>query len=78
MRKEMLITKIVSDNYQQKLWQEMISDTQLSGEIMTGNYELVYYVAENVEIIVMLAYQNHLGTIWIQYLRVVQWKVCEN
>jgi hypothetical protein len=40
----------------------MISDAQLSGEIMTGNYELVYYVAENVEIIVILAYQNHLGT----------------
>ena len=31
-------------------------DTKLSGEIITGNYELVYYVAENVEIIGILAY----------------------
>ena len=31
-------------------------DAQLSGEIITGNYELVYYVAENVGIIGILAY----------------------
>ena len=31
-------------------------DTELSEETMTGNYELVYYVAENVEIIGILAY----------------------
>ena len=31
-------------------------DTQLSGEIITGNYELVYYVSENVGIIGILAY----------------------
>ena len=31
-------------------------DTKLSGEIITGNYELVYYVAENVGIIGILAY----------------------
>ena len=29
---------------------------QLSGEIITVNYELVYYVAENVVIIGILAY----------------------
>ena len=31
-------------------------DTKLPGEIITGNYELVYYVAENVGIIGILAY----------------------
>ena len=31
-------------------------DTKLSGEIITGNYELVYYVAENVVIIGILPY----------------------
>ena len=31
-------------------------DTKLSGEIMTRNYELVYYVAPNVGIIGILAY----------------------
>ena len=31
-------------------------DTKLSGEIIPGNYELVYYVAENVGIIGILAY----------------------
>ena len=29
-------------------------DTKLSGEIMTRNYQLVYYVAENVRIIGIL------------------------
>ena len=33
-RKERLITKIMSDNYEQKLLQE----------IMTGNYQLVYII----------------------------------
>ena len=42
--------------YEDKLWHEIISDAQLSGEIITGNYELVYYVAENVGIIGILAY----------------------
>ena len=36
-RKERLITKIMTRNYQQKL----------SAEIMRRNYDLVYYVAEN-------------------------------
>ena len=31
-------------------------DTKLSGEIITGNYELVYNVAENVGIIGILTY----------------------
>ena len=31
-------------------------DTKLSGEIITANYELVYYVAENVGIIGILPY----------------------
>ena len=31
-------------------------DTKLSGEIITGNYELVYYIVENVGIIGILAY----------------------
>ena len=44
------------DNYEQKLWNKIISDALLSGDIMTGNYELVYYVAENVAIIGILAY----------------------
>ena len=38
-------------NYNTKL-----SASKLSGEIITGNYELVYYVAENVGIIGILAY----------------------
>ena len=38
-------------NYDTKL-----SASKSSGEIITGNYELVYYVAENVEIIGILAY----------------------
>ena len=38
-------------NYDTKL-----SASKLSGEIMTGNYQLVYYVAENVGIIGILAY----------------------
>ena len=33
-------------NYDTKLWASI-----LSGEIIRGNYELVYYVAENVRII---------------------------
>ena len=33
-------------------------DTKLSEEIMTQNYELVYYVAENVGIIGILAYSK--------------------
>ena len=51
MKKDSLITKNMHDNYEEKLWHEIISDAQLSGEIITGNYELVYYVAENVGII---------------------------
>ena len=31
-------------------------DTKLSGEIISGNYELVYYVTENVGIIRILSY----------------------
>jgi hypothetical protein len=31
-------------------------DAQLSAEIMTRNYQIVYYVAENVGIIGILAY----------------------
>ena len=38
-------------NYNTKL-----SASKLSGEIITGNYQLVYYVAENVGIIGILAY----------------------
>ena len=38
-------------NYDTKL-----SASKLSGEIITGNYELVYYVAENIGIIGILAY----------------------
>ena len=38
-------------NYDTKL-----SASRLSGEIITGNYQLVYYVAENVGIIGILAY----------------------
>jgi hypothetical protein len=34
-------------------------DTKLSGEIITGNYELVYYVSENVGIIEILAYPKN-------------------
>ena len=37
-------------------------DTKLSGEIITGNYELVYYVAENVGIIGILAYPTIFQT----------------
>ena len=37
-------------NYQEKF------STKLSGEIITRNYQLVYYVAENVGIIGILAY----------------------
>ena len=40
----------MSRNYQQKLLQEII----------TGNYQLVYYVTENVEIIGILAYPKSL------------------
>ena len=38
-------------NYDTKL-----SASKLSEEIITGNYQLVYYVAENVGIIGILAY----------------------
>ena len=38
-------------NYDTKL-----SASKLSGQIMTGNYQLVYYVVENVGIIGILAY----------------------
>ena len=41
----------MSKNYDTKL-----SASLLSGEIMTGNYQLVYNVAENVGIIGILAY----------------------
>ena len=37
-------------------------DTKLSGEIMTRNYQLVHYVAENVGIIGILAYTKHEST----------------
>ena len=40
-------------NYDTKL-----SASKLSGEIITENYQLVYYVAENVGIIGILAYPN--------------------
>ena len=36
-------------------------NTILSGEIITGNYELVYYVAENVGIIGILAYPKSVS-----------------
>ena len=36
-------------------------DTNLCGEIITGNYELVYNNAENVEIIGILAYPKNLS-----------------
>ena len=38
-------------NYDTKL-----SASKLSGKIITGNYQLVYHVAENVGIIGILAY----------------------
>ena len=41
----------MSRNYDTKL-----SAIKLSREIMTGNYELVYHIAENVGIIGILAY----------------------
>ena len=44
-------------NYDTKL-----SASKLSGEIITGNYEMVYYVAENVGIIGILAYPKKLFT----------------
>ena len=47
-------------NYQEKLWHEIISDALLSGEIITRNYELVYYVVENVGIIGILAYPKNI------------------
>ena len=46
------------DYYEEKLWHEII------GEIITGNYELVYYVAENVGIIGILAYPK-TDAVWI-------------
>ena len=45
----------MSRNYDTKL-----SASNSSGEIMTGNYELVYYVAENVGIIGILAYPKKM------------------
>ena len=45
-RKERLITKIMCDNFVEKL----------SGEIISRNYELVYYIAQNVGIIGILSY----------------------
>ena len=48
-------------NYQEKLSTEIITGNYKSGEIMTRNYQLVYYVAENVGIIGILAYpKNYL------------------
>ena len=44
---------IMRKNYYTKL-----SASKLSGEIMTVNYQLVYYVAENVGIIGILAYST--------------------
>ena len=37
-------------------------EEKLSGAIMTRNYELVYYVAQNVEIIGILAYPKIMKT----------------
>ena len=53
-RKERLITKIMSDNYEQKL----------SSEIITGNYHKklsasIYHQAKNVGIIGILAYPKN-------------------
>ena len=48
-RKVWLIKKIMMRNYQQKL----------SGEIMTQNYQLVYYRSENVGIIGILRIQKN-------------------
>ena len=45
-RKERLITKIMTHNYEGKLWLEKIYYRKLLVEIITGNYQLVYYVAE--------------------------------
>ena len=64
MRKESLITKIKTRNYQQKL----------SGEIMSRNYDLVYYVADNVGIIGILAYPKILNILNNSYeLHVLSW-----
>ena len=40
--KKCWLQKLWRDNYEEKLWHEIISDAQLWGEIMTGNYQLVY------------------------------------
>ena len=50
-------------------------DTKLSGEIMTQNYEVVYYVAQNVGIIGILAYPK-IGL--NMALAIVQWLACSN
>ena len=50
-------------NYDTKL-----SASKLSGKIITGNYQLVYYVAENVGIIGILAYPK----IYLQFHQVWQ------
>ena len=49
---------IMSRNYQEKLWHEIISyDAQLSGEIITGNCHIyILSCRENVGIIGILAY----------------------
>ena len=39
---------------------QIISDALLWGEIITGNYELVYYDTENVGIIGKLAYPKNI------------------
>ena len=46
-----------------------LSASNLSGEIITGNYQLVYYVAENVGIIGILPYPKSTDYFlfkWIQ------------
>ena len=46
-------------NYEEKLSAEIITGNyqeKLSHEIITRNYQLVYHVAENVELIGILAY----------------------
>ena len=48
--------KVDYKNYDTKL-----SASKLSGEISTGNYQLVCYVAENVGIIGILAYPKILN-----------------
>ena len=43
-----------------RIYDTKLLASKLSGEIITGNYQLVYYVAENVEIIGILAYSKNI------------------